>query len=328
VGALVTVLALTGCQAVGSVVVVAGTGVDGNTGDGGQAVHADLGEPMGVTAIPGGGFYVADNTECVIRKVDAAGTITTFAGDGTCGYSGDGGPATDAEIRPTLAQGVAVEPDGSVLFSSYVNDAGWTGIGVVRKVAPDGTISTIFGPTTYALTGFTGSPDGTVYVVDSYPGNATYQTTTVSAVAPDGTSSVVYSGSPILTNIAYLGQGQLAVDQFHVGVQGTIDRLDVPTGTLTSTGFTQAVYPGGLVAASDGTIYATGPNTVVRIATDDSVTTVAGGGTGDPLKGGPATSLQLWSYMGLGLTSDDGLLISSGMSGHAVLRLQLPSHSS
>jgi hypothetical protein len=316
------VLVLTGCQAVGSIAVVAGTGVEGTTGDGGPAVNAEIAEPEAVAAIPGGGFYIADHLACVIRKVDATGVISTVAGNGTCGYTGDGGPATAAEIRPTLRQGIVVQSDGSLLFSGYVDTSG-SGSGVVRKVASDGTISTVFGPTAHSLIGFTGSPGGTTYVVDAYPG----QMTTITAVAPDGTSSIVYTGSPVLMTVAYLGSRQLAVDQYSPTASGTIDRLDLATGTLTSTGFTSAGAPPGLAAASDGTIYATENDSVVRITPDNTVTTVAGGGTGDPLKGGSATGVHL-QPRGLALAPDDGLLISSSYPGSAVYRLQLPPHSS
>ncbi len=264
---------------------------------------------------------------CVIRKVDATGVISTVAGNGTCGYTGDSSPATAAEIYPTLAQGVTVEPDGSFLFSSYLDsvDSSGVGSGVVRKVAADGTISTVFGPTAHTLIGFTGSPGGTSYVVDAHPG----QTTTITTLAPDGTSSVVYRGSPVLMTVAYLVPRELAVVQYSPTASETIDRLDLATGTLTSTGFT----PGGeirpaLAAASDGTIYATDPEpSVVRITPDNTVTAVAGGGAGDPLKGGAGTGVH-FQAIGLSLTPDDGLLISSSNPGRAVYRLQLPPHSS
>jgi hypothetical protein len=135
----------------------------------------------------------------------------------------------------------------------------------------------------------------------------------------------VYSGSPVLETVADAGPGQLAVMEYHAGSGETVDRLDLATGTLTSTGFAQGY--GSLAVASDGTIYAASPNTVVRIAPDNTVTTVAGGGTADPLKGGSATSVKL-SPMGLALTADDGLLISGGVFTPAVFRLQLPAHSS
>ena len=104
VAAVVAVLALVAvaCEP-GKTNPVAGTGTSGNTGDGGPATSATFETPGGIAAIPGGGYYVVDDTACVIRKVDAAGTITTIAGTGTCGYTGDGGPATAAQIHPGLS---------------------------------------------------------------------------------------------------------------------------------------------------------------------------------------------------------------------------------
>ena len=286
-------------------------------------MQAQLGFPEALAGAPGGGFYVEDRRSCVLRKVDASGTITTVAGNGTCGYTGDGGPATAAEISDMRTQGVAVEPDGSLLLAGYVDTSGSsTGRGVVRKVSPGGTITTVFGPTTNTLIGFAGSPDGTAYVVDVYPGH----TTTITVLAPDGTSSVVYSGSPVLTTIAYDGPGQLAVGEYSP-TEGAIARLDLATGTLTPTGFSTNLDTPGLATGSDGTIYVATPTTIVRIAPDNTTTSIAGGGTGDPLKGGSATSVNL-SPVGLALTGDDGLLISTGYNGAAVYRLQLPAHSS
>jgi hypothetical protein len=90
---------------------IAGTGVTGYSGDGGPATQAQLQGPWGVAAGPDGSIYVTD-TGGLIRRVDPNGIITTFAGTGTAGYSGDGGPATRAQLfNPS---GIAVAPDGSV----------------------------------------------------------------------------------------------------------------------------------------------------------------------------------------------------------------------
>jgi len=80
---------------------VAGTRTAGNSGDGGLATDAQLNRPVDVAVTADGGFLIADGSNSVVRKVSAAGVITRVAGTGTAGNSGDGGPATDAELfRP------------------------------------------------------------------------------------------------------------------------------------------------------------------------------------------------------------------------------------
>ncbi len=113
---------------------VAGTaGVDGVSGDGGPAADATF-ATTAMVVDDAGNTYVSDVWKNVVRKIAPDGTISTFAGDGTRGFSGDGGPATEAQLNGPI--GLDVGPDGSV----YIADDGR-----VRKVAPDGTISTIAG---------------------------------------------------------------------------------------------------------------------------------------------------------------------------------------
>ena len=82
----------------GIITTVAGTGTFGYTGDNIAATSAKLNSPFGVAVDSAGNLYIADTGNHRIRKVDASGIITTVAGNGT-GYSGDGGPATSAELN-------------------------------------------------------------------------------------------------------------------------------------------------------------------------------------------------------------------------------------
>ncbi len=120
----------------GTITTIAGNGTAGFGGDNGPAIGAELHDPMGVAADISGNVYIADRTNNRIRKVDASGNITTIAGTGAIGYSGDNGPATAARIYgPT---GVAVDIAGNVYFADRVNNA-------VRKIDLNGTITTIAG---------------------------------------------------------------------------------------------------------------------------------------------------------------------------------------
>jgi sugar lactone lactonase YvrE len=85
--------------ATGTITTVAGTGVAGFSGDGGPATAAQLSAPQQL-AVGSGNLYIADTSNNRVRRVDlATGTITTFAGTGTSGFSGDGGPATAAQLN-------------------------------------------------------------------------------------------------------------------------------------------------------------------------------------------------------------------------------------
>lgn len=107
-----------------------------NLGDGGPATAAQFGVIKGIALDPWGNLYLADTDHHRIRKVATTGVVTTAAGTGTPGFSGDGGPAAAAELN--LPYGLAVDLAGYI----YVADLGNSRI---RRIAPDGTISTVAG---------------------------------------------------------------------------------------------------------------------------------------------------------------------------------------
>src|SRR5581483_5819478 len=82
----------------GTVDTVAGTGAPGYSGDNGAATSAEINFPRGLAVDGDGNLYISDFANDAVRRVDPSGTITTYAGDGTAGYSGDGGDATDAQL--------------------------------------------------------------------------------------------------------------------------------------------------------------------------------------------------------------------------------------
>jgi NHL repeat len=131
-------------DALGFITTVAGTGADGNTGDGGPATAADIGDVSSVSPTSDGGFLIADPDGHVVRKVSALGVIDTIAGSGAGSYDGDGVLATDAGLdEPTDAVEL---PDGSILIADHGDNR-------IRKVAPDGMISTVAGT---GISGFSG----------------------------------------------------------------------------------------------------------------------------------------------------------------------------
>ena len=120
----------------GTITTIAGTGERGFSGDGGPASQAQLSEPEGVAVDEAGNLYIADSFNHRIRKVDSAGTITTIAGTGERGFSGDGGPASQAQL--SYPQGVAMDGAGNLYIVDQHNNR-------VRKVDATGTITTIAG---------------------------------------------------------------------------------------------------------------------------------------------------------------------------------------
>lgn len=103
----------------GVISTVAGTGTSGLSGDGGPATSARLRRVRDVAVDAAGNLYIADEQNHRIRRVSAAGTMTTFAGTGTSGYSGDGGAPSAARVAGP--RGVEVTPAGQVLISDTGN---------------------------------------------------------------------------------------------------------------------------------------------------------------------------------------------------------------
>ncbi len=119
----------------GTISTVAGTGEFGFGGDGGPATEAQLFFPSGVALDAAGNLFIADQVNNRIRKVDSSGTITTVAGAGEFGFSGDGGPATEAQLNSPAD--VTADASGNL----YIAD----GSNRIRKVDSAGVISTVAG---------------------------------------------------------------------------------------------------------------------------------------------------------------------------------------
>ena len=125
----------------------AGSGESGYSGDGGPALSARLRVPANLEFDNDGNLYIADRENHRVRKVDANGIITTVAGNGKAGYSGDGGPADQASLN--LPSGLAVDSKGNLYIADRSNDR-------IRKVSKDGVISTYAGDGTEGWSGDAG----------------------------------------------------------------------------------------------------------------------------------------------------------------------------
>ena len=121
--------------AAGDITTVAGT-TAGFSGDGGAATSAQLNLPTGVAFDSAGNLFIADRLNHRIRKVDTSGNITTVAGNGTAGFSGDGGAATSAQLfQPN---GLTFDSSGNLFIADTLNNR-------IRKVDTSGNITTVAG---------------------------------------------------------------------------------------------------------------------------------------------------------------------------------------
>ena len=122
----------------GIITTVVGNGGWGPSGDGGPAVSAHLSGPRGLTVDQAGNLFIADTGNNEIRMVTPAGVISTVAGNGTAGFSGDGGSATSAQLNHPVA--VAVDASGNIFIADQHNNR-------IRMVNSAGIISTVTGST-------------------------------------------------------------------------------------------------------------------------------------------------------------------------------------
>lgn len=120
----------------GTVQAVAGSGEAGFAGDGGPALQAKFNSPEGIALDAAGNVYLCDTANHRVRRVSTAGIITTVAGNGVAGFSGDGGQARNASL--SMPMGVAAGEDGSLYIADYGNHR-------IRRVRPDGVIETVAG---------------------------------------------------------------------------------------------------------------------------------------------------------------------------------------
>jgi serine/threonine-protein kinase len=256
----------------GAVTRVAGTGVAGYSGDGGPAVDAELDLPHSVALLPDGSFLIADALNNRIRRVDPNGTISTYAGDGRHGFSGDGGQALDAEIG--ASRGIATTPGGTLFIADSDNDR-------IRRVTPEGTISTVAGDGSSAVLDlpFFVAPlaDGSLVVADT--GNSR-----IRLVSADGTITTVAGDG----RAGYGGDGKAA----------TAAEVNHPHSVL-------PLPAGGFLVAD------TGNHRVREVWPDGTITTIAGTGTpGYSGDDGPATSAQLDEPKALALLPDGRILVA------------------
>jgi sugar lactone lactonase YvrE len=267
----------------GTISTIAGNGVANFGGDNGTAISAQMSAPAGVAVDKAGNMYISDFLNNRVRMVLPTGIITTFAGNGLSGFSGDGGAATSAQLSQPA--GLALDSAGNLYIADSNNS-------VVRKVTPAGIISTVAG--TGGVLGFSGDggpatqakfmapiavaldSSGNLYIVDFYGWirEVNAATGVIATIAGNGT-------------IGYSGDG----------------------GAATAAQF---FNPLGVALDSSGSIYvADSNNGAVRVIKNGIINTIAGNGTlayaGD---GGPALFAQFSQVSGVAVDTQGNVYVA------------------
>jgi trimeric autotransporter adhesin len=279
----------------GRISTVAGTGNAGVVNEEGQAFRTQVNFPMGLFLDGSGNLYIADSENHRVRKIDARGLITTVAGNGTAGFSGDGGPAKSASLTNPMA--VTVSATGDL----YIAD---TGNHSIRRVSPSGTITTYAGTGSPGFAGDGGSaleaqfwapqdlvrsPDGTLYIADTYNNR-------IRTVSPGGVVGT-YAGNGIA---AFSGDGGPASA---AGVQS----------------------PMSIALDANGNVYIADyfNNRIRKISNAGVITTIAGMGASSGLcetppfagDGGQAILASLCAPDGIGFDSQGNLVFADSGNG-------------
>jgi len=285
----------------------AGTGIAGFSGDGGLAKNAMLNYPVGLLFDSAENLFVADSGNNRIRKIDTSGTITTIAGIGTPGFSGDGGPALSAQLNGPW--GMAFDAVGNLYFSDILNQR-------VRRIDTSGIITTIAGNGTAGYNGgdiaataaslnlprgIVLDVSGNLYIadtvnfrvrkVDTFGIISTFAGTGMPGFSGDGgpaidaevgrPRNVIIRGNQLL--IANAGQGRIRTVGFTSGIINTLAGSFIGyDGDGNPPLLTEFDGPTGLFLTSSGSLLVVDElNARLRTVTSTVTTTFAGGFVGD-----------------------------------------------
>jgi sugar lactone lactonase YvrE len=311
----------------GVISTVAGNGRPGFSGDGGPATRARL-RPNRVAVDRSGALYVADAGNHRIRKIDTRGIITTVAGNGRAGFSGDGGPATRASLDEPWD--VAVSDQGALYIADPQS-------GRIRAVAPNGVITTVAGSDSDAEFTGTGGPatsarldrpvfhssgialdsGGTLYILEQFAGVRKLDHNGIITGVATGPGAGAGSFAGIAVDAAgaiyFAGEGRIR----KIDTQGTITPV-AGNGTFRASGDGGPATSAGMIIwgiAVDRTgalfIADNGNNRVRKVDANGIITTVAGNGTaGSSGDGGPATRASVGGALAVAVDGDGVLYIA------------------
>jgi|GEM_PF-1174317 len=330
-----------------------GMGTNGYSGDEGVATIAQISRPHGITLDSLGNLYFADMDNYCIRKIDTNGIITTIAGNGIDGYSGDGGGATAASIRG--AYGIAVDSHGNLYFADFFDHR-------VRKIDIDGIITTIAGN---GIQGYSGDNDlaslaqlnkpqgmivdneGNLYIADS--GNQRIRKIDndgiITTIAGDGITHEVAFGmeGPILAGIYGGDTGKATAAQLNNPTSVAIDSLGYLYIADTDNNRIRQIDTNGIITTVLGNDMSLNHPTGIAIDTSDNlyivdsknhrilkrdtsgiVTTLAGNGM-EGYGGDNGNALQAIFHSPEGIVVDGNNLYIADTGNHRIrLLMQVP----
>ena len=274
--------------ATGNASPVAGNGVYGYAGDGGQAVDAEFrfGQYSGVALDAAGNIYLADTNNNRVRMINAqTGVISTFAGTGTSGYSGDGGAATSANLSQPM--GLAFDAQGNLYIADEGND-------IIRMVgAQTGNISTV-----------AGTPQHSGYSGDNGPATSAYLSSPEGvALDPSGNLYIGDEGNSRIRKVTQ-STGNITTIAGNGNYGATGDGGPALNAQIT---------PAFLLADAQGNVYFTNVGTGVReiAAASGTISTVVGDGyRGTWGDGGPPTNAGLNIPTGIASDSNGDLFVA------------------
>jgi sugar lactone lactonase YvrE len=272
---------------------IAGTGAPGFSGDGGPAANALLNGPSGITVDAGGNLYIADSKNNRVRMITPDGKITTIAGNGSCGFLGNNGPALRAQLCQPAE--TVLDASGNLLITDYGNRR-------VRSLAPNGTLTTIAGggQSDPAFITTVSNPAGQAEIRASFSllGGTAFDSAG-NLYASDSFGNVILKIAPNGAVSTFAGTGQ----QGYSGDGGPATQAEL-------------FHPGPILVGPDGSLYLiTGDSRVRKITPDGIIHLVAGTGTGTGLNrasgdGGPAIDATLNEPGGLAFDKQGNLYIA------------------
>ena len=315
----------------------AGTGLAGNSGNGGLANIAQLDRPLGITTDNLGNVYIADNRNHQIKKVNTSGIITVLAGTGIAGFSGDGGLATNAKLF--FPKSISVDQFNNVYFSDQDGEK-------LRRINTSGIITTIMGnplgfsgdggPLSLAQFDHISAPvfdaTGNMYIIDAY--NYVIRKVNIAGIVSTiagtpGVGGFSGDGGPAI-NAQFISLFNLALDNLgniYVSTNNRIRKIDLSGNVNTLVGNAPFGFSGdgglaalaavnvisGVALDNSGNIYFGDfyNNRIRKINAAGIISTVVGNGingyTGD---GGLATSAQVGEIVTITFDASNNLYFS------------------
>jgi uncharacterized protein (TIGR03437 family) len=296
----------------GAVAVVAGTGTQGDSGEGGPAVNARLNSPQGLGLDKDGLLLIADSLNFKVKRVGANGNITTIAGNGQSASTGNGGSATTASLaEPADVFGAA---DGSIYISNLRN-------GGIRVVGAGGSIGNFGSGTFENPVSLFPLPDGGFLIVRKFARIVSRENgAAITPFAGISSSDGIGDGGPaegakffLPLGVVVAGNGDVFIGDFK-----DVRVRRIRNGVISTVGTAQGE---ALAFDSRGRLHATNGSGVVRIEADGSSTRIAGTGVaGFSGDGSVANTARLQFAEGLVFDSTDTMYIADTRN-HRVRRV-------